>query len=58
MIPESDFEGVQIPDGTLLTPKSHRKIINKKIEKDSSSISSATKISGISRLIRANKFRF
>ena len=57
-LPESDFVGVEIPEGNILTPTPHRKIEIKKSDRNHTNIRGPKRLSAFSRFFRSNAFRW
>ena len=57
-LPESDFVGVKISEGNILTPTPHRKIEIKKSDRNHTNIRGPKRLSAFSRLFRSNRFRW
>ena len=55
---ESDFVGVEISEGNILTPTPHRKIEIKKSDRNHTNIWGPKQLSAFSRFFRSNKFRW
>ena len=57
-LPESDFAGVEISEGNILTPTPHRKIEIKKSDRNHTNIRGPKRLSAFSRFFRSNTFRW
>ena len=55
---ESDFSGVEISEGNILTPTPHRKIEMKQSDRNHTKIRGPKQLSAFSRFFRSNKFRW
>ena len=55
-LPESNFVGVKISEGNILTPNPHRKIEIKKSDRNHTNIWGPKQLSAFSRFFRSNKF--
>ena len=55
---ESDFDGVEISEGKILTPTPHRKIEVKKSDRNHTNIRGPKRLSAFSRFFRSNTFRW